>query len=88
VRELSEVKARDAQRSTQSFRHLTADDFRRLCEKLEAFSWLERKDPGPNSATPRWIVNPAVHVLFADRGKVEAERRKNAREALRQALAA
>lgn len=86
AKDLSEVKARDVQRSTQSFRHILADDFRRLCEKLEAFGWVERADPGPKSNTIRWIVNPAVHDQFAARGQQDRERRKAAREALRNAL--
>lgn len=84
---VDEVKARDLQRSTQSFKHITAEQFRVICEKLEAFGWLEKVEPGPKSNTPRWLVNPAVHDLFAAQGKQEAERRAKAREALRHALA-
>lgn len=83
---LDEVKARDAQRSTQSFRAMTADQFRLLCEKLEAFGWLEKGEPGPNSNTPRWVVNPRVHEHFSDRAKREQKRRAAAREALGKAL--
>lgn len=83
---LDEVKARDAQRSTQSFRAITADQFRVLCEKLEAFGWLEKTEPGPKSTTPRWIVNPRVHDAFADRAQREQDRRQAAKEALRDAL--
>lgn len=83
---LTEVGARDAQRSTQSLRHLTADEVRTLCEKLESFGWLERGEPAPKSNTPRWIVNPRVHEQFGDRAAVEQERREAAREALRDAL--
>ena len=83
---LDEVRARDAQSSTQSFRSMTADQFRVLCEKLEAFSWLERREPGPKSSTPRWVVNPRVHQAFADRAKREQERRLAAKKALRDAL--
>lgn len=85
---LDEVGARDAQRSTQSLRHLTADEVRTLCEKLESFGWLERGEPAPKSNTPRWIVNPRVHEQFGDRAAVEQERREAAREALRDALRA
>ena len=86
ARSLTEVKARDAQRSTQSFRALTADQFRLICEKLEAFGWLEKREPGPKSVTPVWAVNPRVHDLFAERAGQEQERRAAAREALRCAL--
>ena len=83
---LNEVGARDAQRSTQSLRHLTADEVRTLCEKLESFGWLDRGEPAPKSNTPRWIVNPRVHDQFGDRAAVEQERREAAREALHDAL--
>ena len=85
---LGEVAARDAQRATQSLRHLTADDVRSLCEKLEAFGWLQRGEPAPKSNTARWIVNPLVHNVFGERGAQEQERRNAAKEALRDALAA
>jgi hypothetical protein len=83
---LPEVKARDAQSSTQSLRHLTAEEVRTLCEKMESFGWLERGEPAPKSNTPRWIVNPRVHELFGERAGQEQERRTRAREALRDAL--
>lgn len=84
---MSEVKARDLQSSSQSFRHVTADEFRVLCEKLEAFGWLEKADPVLKSNTPRWLVNPAVHAMFAEQGRQENERRAKAREAIDRALA-
>jgi hypothetical protein len=85
---LGEVKTRDAQSSTQSFRSMTAEQFRLLCEKLEAFGWLSRGEPPRNSTVTRWIVNPRVHVLYCERGRLEEERRKAAREALGYALRA
>jgi hypothetical protein len=84
---LTEVVARDVQRSTRSLRHQTADEARRLCEKLEAFGWLEPIDPRSRSNSPRWRVVPAVHALFADRGKEETERRAAGRFAVAEALA-
>ncbi|XAP76932.1 DUF3987 domain-containing protein [Citromicrobium bathyomarinum] len=81
-----EVKARDVQSSSQSFRHVTADEVRLLCEKLEAFGWGEWAEPAPKSSKPRFLVNPLVHERFADRGKDELERRALAREIIRNAL--
>ena len=81
-----EVKARDVQSSSQSFRHVTADEVRLLCEKLEAFGWGEWAEPAPKSNKPRFLVNPLVHERFADRGKDELERRALAREIIRNAL--
>jgi hypothetical protein len=84
---LDEVTAREVQRSTRALRHVTADEARRLCEKLEAFGWLTSIDPRQKSASPRWKVVPAVHTLFAERGRIEADRRAAARKALAEALA-
>lgn len=86
AKRLDEVKARDVQRSSQTFRHFTADQCRVLCEKLEAFGWLERAEPSPKSNTPRWTVNPHVHAMYAEQGRRETERREMAREAIRDAL--
>jgi len=85
---LDEVNARVVQRSTRTLRSFTADEARHLCERLEAFGWLDPIDPPARSNTPRWRVNPAVHELYAEKGRQDAERRKAAREALRYALAA
>jgi len=83
---MGEVAARDVQRSGQSMRHVTAEDFRAIAEKLEAFGWLERGEPKPKSVTTRWIVNPRVHDLFQDRAEVEMARRQAAKDALRSAI--
>ncbi|MCR9178884.1 MAG: DUF3987 domain-containing protein [Erythrobacteraceae bacterium] len=84
--EIDEVKARDVQRSGQTFRHVSADEVRLLCEKLEAFGWGSWADAGPKSSKARFIVNPRVHSLFAERGAAEAERRAKARDLIRQTI--
>lgn len=81
-----EVNSRTVQRSTRSLRGFSADEARRLCEKLEAFGWLEPADPKSRSNTPRWTVNPAVHDLFGDRAEKERERRAKAHKALKETL--
>jgi hypothetical protein len=83
---LNEISGRDAQRSTRSLRHMGADDVRRLCEKLEAFGWLYPGAVNGKGATTRWKVVPEVHMLFAERGRQEAERRAMARAAIADAL--
>ena len=83
---MGEVTARDVQRSGQTLRHVTAEQFRAIVEKMEAFGWVEKGDPAPRSNTPRWIVNPRVHTLFADRAETEMARRDAARKALRAAI--
>ena len=79
---LEVVQHRDTQRASATLKALTAEQSRKLFEKLESFGWLEPALPPPNSTTPRWQVNPAVHDLFADRGRKEKERREKARSAL------
>lgn len=83
---MTEVAARDVQSSGQTLRHLTADQFRQIAGKMEAFGWLEQAEPKPRSNTPRWVVNPRVHSLFTDRAATEMERRTAARDALRNSL--
>lgn len=81
-----EVRARDVQRSGQAFKHVTADEVRLICEKLEAFGWGRWGEPGPNSNRKPFLVNPRVHALFAERGKAEAERRAKALQCIRETV--
>ena len=79
---LETVQHRDCQRASNTLKALAVEQSRKLFEKLESLSWLEPTDPPKNSKTPRWLVNPAVHDLFAERGRKEKERREKARAAL------
>lgn len=83
---LQEITARDVQRAMGSRCSYTADEARRVLEKLENFGWLAPIDPRQKSHSPRWRVVPAVHDLFAERGKIESERRAAGRAALKRAL--
>lgn len=83
---MSEISARDMGRATRELRAMDADEARRLLEKLESFGWLDRIDPPTRSKTPRWRVNPAVHTMFAERGREESERRAAGRAAVQSAL--
>ena len=83
---MGEVGARDIQSAGQTLRHITADQFRLIAEKMEAFGWLERGEPKPRSNTPRWVVNPRVHSMFEDRAASEMRRRAAAKDALRRSL--
>lgn len=85
---MGEVAARDVQSAGQLLRHIKADDFRLIAEKMESFGWLEKREPGPRSNTPRWVVNPRVHTMFEGRAAQEMARRKVAREALQAAIGA
>ncbi len=77
---LDRVTARDVQRSGQAFRHVSADEVRALCEKLEAFGWGTWGEPGEKSNRRPFVINPRVHDLFARHGQAEAERRAKARK--------
>lgn len=83
-----EVKARDVLASGQSFRGISADEVRRLCEKLEAFGWGDWGEPVAKSNRPRFLVNPRVHELFAKRGEAETARRAKARALIQKTLGA
>lgn len=85
---LETVQHRDCQRATANLKALTAEETKRLFEKLESFAWVEPTDPPRNSKTPRWRVNPAVHDLFAERGRMEKARRDKARAAIQSVLPA
>lgn len=83
---MDEVASRDVSRAGQTLKHVTAEHFRLIAEKMESFGWLQKGEPKPKSSTPRWIVNPRVHDMFADRAASEMERRDAARNVLRTAL--
>lgn len=79
---LEKVAHRDVQQGTRSMKKLTERDTRPLFEQLAAMGWLERiEGPRPSSA-PHWLVNPHVHVRFADHAAAERDRRARAREVL------
>lgn len=88
AKRLDRVVARDVQASGQGFRHITADDVRALCEKLEAFGWGTWGEPASKSNRPPFLINPRVHQLFADHGKAEAERREKARKLIAETIGA
>lgn len=83
---IQELRPRDVQRAGQRFKHVTADEVRLICEKLEAFGWGCWGEPSQNSNRKPFLINPRVHVLFAERGKAEAERRAKARDVIRKTV--
>jgi hypothetical protein len=84
---LETVTNRDVQRGDRTMRGLKEHEIRPLLEQLAALGWLERVDPPRPSQPPHWVVNPMVHQKFAERGRREADRRRQARLTI-QALAA
>jgi hypothetical protein len=84
---LDRVTNRDIARGDRTMRGLKDYEVRPLLEQLEALGWLDRTEsPRPNSSVPHFAVNPKVHAMFADRAKVEAERRAQTRQAIAEAV--
>jgi hypothetical protein len=76
------VTNRDLARCVKSTKGLTAFELKEVLEPLDALGWLTPL-PGPRPSSPsRWRVNPECHRLFAERAKVERERREKDREML------
>ena len=76
---LERVTNRDVQRGDRTMRNLKRRETEAIFEQLDALGWVTRI-PGPRpSDPPHWVVNPAVHQKFAERGKAEAERRERER---------
>jgi hypothetical protein len=61
-------------------RNLEDKDIDSVFSQLSALGWINQV-PGPYpKSKPHWIVNPVVHVKFAERAKAEAGRRTRDRE--------
>jgi hypothetical protein len=60
-------------------RKLTRFEIEKVFEQLDALGWVSRILAPRASDPPHWIVNPAVHELFAERAKQEAARRAEIR---------
>jgi hypothetical protein len=88
ARGLDRITNRDVQRGDRSMRKLTDWDTLKLFEQLEALGWVERRLPKKPQEKIQWIVNPQVHIQFADRAKGEADRRAAARKAVADVFAA
>jgi len=79
---LDRITNRDVQRGDRTMRGLKDFEIRPLLEQLAALGWLDRIDPPRPSSAPHWQVNPAVHARFAERGRRENDRRRQARETI------
>jgi len=82
ARRLDKATNRDIRRGDRSMRNLTDRDTLKIFEQLEALGWVERRLPKKPQEKLQWIVNPQVHIQFADRAKREADRRADARESV------
>lgn len=84
-RELEVVTARDITRAYGALRPPeAARELQHTMKHLTIVGWLEPELPANIAKdVSTWTVNPAVHVLFADRGEREKQRRAEARENIR-----
>ncbi|MGQ3156329.1 DUF3987 domain-containing protein [Neoaquamicrobium sediminum] len=81
---LSKITVRDVQRGDRSMRRLAKAEVLPVLEQLTALNWLA-EEPGPRATSdPFYVVNPAVHSLFAERAVREQTRRDAAKAALAQ----
>ena len=81
---LTRVTNRDIARGDRTMRGLTRHETEQVFEQLEALGWLTRT-PGPRpSDAPHWLVNEHCHQLFAERAKMEAERRLELRAVIQE----
>lgn len=70
------VSYRDLHRTTRKLKKTDHRDARRLFEQLAALGWgTVDVDPNPHSP-PKFLVNPLVHELYADRAEQERARRQ------------
>jgi hypothetical protein len=80
--EKTKIQWRDLARGGNATKALTADEGRKVLEKLEFFGWLTALAPTGNQTAPRWKVNPIVHELFAERARTEKANREKTRQLL------
>jgi hypothetical protein len=80
------IAYRDCKRGDGIMKRLSQREAEACFEQLDALGWVTRT-PGQTPADrPKWVVNPLVHQKFAERGKVEAERRERERETISRLL--
>ena len=76
---LERVTNRDVQRGDRTMRGLERREIEAVFDQLDALGWVDRV-PGPQSSSPHWVVNPLVHVKYAQRAAAEKERRERERK--------
>lgn len=77
-----EIDARTVQRGDRALRSLKNNEIKPLFEQLAALGWIESIE-GPRRNSTKHVVNPQVHVLFAERANAEMNRRNKAKAELR-----
>ena len=79
---LAQISSRDVVRSYRAFKAPEAQrELAVVMRTLVSVGWLEPEEPS-NAAKPvtTWLVNPAVHSLFAARAEAERTRRAETKE--------
>lgn len=87
ARKMERVTNRDIARGDGSMRKLyKRGGTEEMFEQLEALGWLARTAGGRTTkvGTDHWLVNPKVHIQFAERGRNEAKRRGEAQKLILQ----
>ncbi|AXT25535.1 DUF3987 domain-containing protein [Ruegeria sp. AD91A] len=80
------ISNRDVQRGDRAMRKIDNRDIQPLLEQLHTLGWLDSAVFTKVGVPPLWVVNPTVHVMFAERGQREAERRELEKTTIQQAL--
>lgn len=78
---LSRITVRDVRRGDRIMRTMDNLEAQAVLEQLDAFGWLE-PIPTTRQDSQAWTVRPAVHTMFAERAKAEAERRTMVRKVI------
>ena len=79
---LAKIGTRDIVRSYRAFKAPEAQrELIVVMRTLVSVGWLEPEEPSnPAKPVTNWMVNPAVHTLFAARAQAEQSRRANIKE--------
>jgi hypothetical protein len=77
---LERITNRDVQRGDWTMRGLDKRAIEAVLDQLDVLGWVDRVDGPRPSSSPQWVVNPAVHIKFAQRASVEKERRARNRK--------
>jgi hypothetical protein len=80
AKRLDKITNREVKANVRCMRKASPKEVEEALLHLDGLGWVD-KTPGPRPSSPvQWIVNPAVHVRFADKAKEEEKRRANVRE--------
>jgi hypothetical protein len=82
ARKLDQITNRDVQRGDRTMRKLERQEIAAVFDQLDALGWIDRIAGHRPTDLPRWIVNPAVHIKFAERAEAEKGRRERERETI------